>query len=73
MTYETILLEIHGRVGLITLNRPQALNALNAQLVSEVNQALDALEADRATSAASSSPVRKKPLPPVPTSRKWPS
>jgi enoyl-CoA hydratase len=46
MNYETILLEIHGRVGLITLNRPQALNALNAQLVSEVNQALDGLEAD---------------------------
>ena len=46
MTYETILLETHGRVGLITLNRPQALNALNAQLVHEVNQALDALEAD---------------------------
>ncbi|WP_454563698.1 enoyl-CoA hydratase [Pseudomonas sp. AIG] len=46
MTYETILLETHGRVGLITLNRPQALNALNAQLVGEVNQALDALEAD---------------------------
>jgi enoyl-CoA hydratase len=46
MTYETILLQTHGRVGLITLNRPQALNALNAQLVSEVNQALDALEAD---------------------------
>ncbi|ANH98211.1 short chain enoyl-CoA hydratase [Pseudomonas koreensis] len=46
MTYETILLEHHGRVGLITLNRPQALNALNAQLVSEVNHALDGLEAD---------------------------
>ncbi|WP_445178299.1 enoyl-CoA hydratase [Pseudomonas sp. McL0111] len=46
MNYETILLEIQGRVGLITLNRPQALNALNAQLVSEVNQALDGLEAD---------------------------
>ncbi|WP_282357725.1 enoyl-CoA hydratase [Pseudomonas sp. PS01303] len=46
MAYETILLENHGRVGLITLNRPQALNALNAQLVSEVNQALDMLEAD---------------------------
>ncbi len=46
MAYETILLENHGRVGLITLNRPQALNALNAQLVSEVNQALDTLEAD---------------------------
>ena len=46
MSYETILLDIHGHVGLITLNRPQALNALNAQLVSEVNQALDTLEAD---------------------------
>ncbi|MBA5978941.1 enoyl-CoA hydratase [Pseudomonas sp. MD195_PC81_125] len=46
MSYETILLEHHDRVGLITLNRPQALNALNAQLVSEVNHALDALEAD---------------------------
>ncbi|MFG6202949.1 enoyl-CoA hydratase [Pseudomonas retamae] len=46
MIFDTILLETHGRVGLITLNRPQALNALNAQLVSEVNQALDALEAD---------------------------
>ena len=45
-SYETILLEIHGRVGLITLNRPQALNALNAQIVSELNHALDGLEAD---------------------------
>ena len=48
MNYETILLDIHGQVGLITLNRPQALNALNAQLVSEVNHALDRLEADSA-------------------------
>ncbi|MGF6170481.1 enoyl-CoA hydratase [Pseudomonas moraviensis] len=46
MTYETILLETRDRVGLITLNRPQALNALNAQLVNEVNHALDTLEAD---------------------------
>ncbi len=46
MNYETILLETHGRVGLITLNRPQALNALNAQIVSELNQALDGFEAD---------------------------
>ncbi|WP_408596195.1 enoyl-CoA hydratase [Pseudomonas sp. PLMAX] len=46
MSYETILLETHGRVGLITLNRPQALNALNAQIVSELNQALDGFEAD---------------------------
>ncbi|CAG8866352.1 putative enoyl-CoA hydratase echA8 [Pseudomonas fluorescens] len=46
LNYETILLETHGRVGLITLNRPQALNALNAQIVSELNQALDGFEAD---------------------------
>lgn len=46
MAFETILLDIHGKVGLITLNRPQALNALNAQIVRELNQALDQLEAD---------------------------
>ncbi|MGH8383093.1 enoyl-CoA hydratase [Pseudomonas sp.] len=44
MAFETILLDIHGKVGLITLNRPQALNALNAQIVSEINRALDQLE-----------------------------
>ncbi|VVM96087.1 putative enoyl-CoA hydratase echA8 [Pseudomonas fluorescens] len=46
MAFETILLEIHGKVGLITLNRPQALNALNAQIIAEINQALDQLEQD---------------------------
>jgi enoyl-CoA hydratase len=46
MSFETILLDIRGKVGLITLNRPQALNALNAQIVSEINQALDQLEKD---------------------------
>ena len=46
MSYETILLETHGRVGLITLNRPQALNALNSQIIGELNHALDGLEAD---------------------------
>nr|WP_256352850.1 enoyl-CoA hydratase [Pseudomonas sp. PDM31] len=46
VSYETILLETHDRVGLITLNRPQALNALNAQIISELNHALDGLEAD---------------------------
>ncbi|MDD2048268.1 MULTISPECIES: enoyl-CoA hydratase [Pseudomonas] len=46
MSFETILLDIHGKVGLITLNRPQALNALNAQIVGEINQALDQLEAN---------------------------
>jgi enoyl-CoA hydratase len=51
MSYETILVETRGKVGLITLNRPQALNALNAQLVAELGQALDAFEADEAIGA----------------------
>ncbi|MCM2331279.1 MAG: enoyl-CoA hydratase-related protein, partial [Pseudomonas sagittaria] len=46
MSYETLLLEIQERVALVTLNRPQALNALNSQLVGELNQVLDRLEAD---------------------------
>ena len=46
MNYQTILLERQGRVALLTLNRPEALNALNAQLIDELNQALDALERD---------------------------
>ena len=48
MTYENIIVETHDRVGLIRLNRPKALNALCAALVSELNQALDAFEADDA-------------------------
>ena len=39
MTYETILVEREDRVGLITLNRPKALNALNGQVMSEVTTA----------------------------------
>jgi enoyl-CoA hydratase len=46
MTYETILVETRGRVGLITLNRPKALNALNSQIVGEINEALDGFERD---------------------------
>lgn len=46
MQFETLLLEVRGRVGLITLNRPQALNALNGQLIAELNLALDQLEKD---------------------------
>ena len=46
MTFETILLEKRERVGLITLNRPKALNALCAQLIAELEQALDELESD---------------------------
>ncbi|GEO17078.1 enoyl-CoA hydratase [Microvirga aerophila] len=46
MAYETIIVETRGKVGFITLNRPQALNALNAALLGEVNRALDGFEAD---------------------------
>ena len=46
MAFETMHFEKRGRVGLITLNRPQALNALSAQLISELNQVLDQCEAD---------------------------
>jgi enoyl-CoA hydratase len=46
MTFETILLEKRERVGLITLNRPKALNALCAQLIAELEQALNELEGD---------------------------
>jgi enoyl-CoA hydratase len=45
-SYETIIVETRGRVGLVRLNRPQALNALNAQLIGELSKALDAFEAD---------------------------
>ena len=48
MAYDTIIAETRGRVGLVTLNRPKALNALNAQLIAELTEALDGFEADDA-------------------------
>ncbi len=46
MAYENILVETRGNVGLITLNRPKALNALSAGLIADLGAALDAFEAD---------------------------
>lgn len=51
MNYENIIVETRDRVGLITLNRPKALNALNDALVDEVGHALDRFEADEAIGA----------------------
>jgi enoyl-CoA hydratase len=51
MSYENILVETRGAVGLITLNRPKALNALCDALVREMGQALDQFEADDAIGA----------------------
>ncbi len=48
MSYETILVETRDRVGLITLNRPKALNALNDTLMDELGRALMAFDQDEA-------------------------
>ena len=46
MSTETIIVETRGRVGVIRLNRPQALNALNIALKDELLAAVEALDAD---------------------------
>jgi enoyl-CoA hydratase len=46
MAYETIISETRGKVGLITLNRPKALNALNSQILRELVTAVNAFGAD---------------------------
>ena len=51
MAYENIIVETRGRVGLITLNRPKALNALNDALIDELGLALDKFEEDEAIGA----------------------
>src|SRR6202040_1037521 len=48
MAYQNILVESRGKIGIIRLNRPQALNALNAALIAELTQAVQAFEADAA-------------------------
>ncbi len=51
MTYGNIVTEIHGKVGLIRLNRPQSLNALSPALMEELTDALLKFEADTAIHA----------------------
>ena len=46
MSYDSIIVETRGKVGLITLNRPKALNALNSALIGELNCALMGFEQD---------------------------
>ncbi|WEX88373.1 enoyl-CoA hydratase [Sinorhizobium garamanticum] len=47
MSYETLLVETRGRVGLITLNRPQALNALNSTVMRELDAAFKGFDANK--------------------------
>ncbi|HKJ26439.1 MAG TPA: enoyl-CoA hydratase-related protein [Anaerolineales bacterium] len=51
MDYTTLLVETRGKVGLITLNRPEAYNALNSTLMTELIDALNAFDADEAVGA----------------------
>lgn len=46
MTTQAIIIETHGAVGLVRLNRPEALNALNSQLLGELSQALQQFDQD---------------------------
>ena len=46
MNYANIIVETRGKVGLITINRPKAMNALNDTLMDEIGVALDGFEAD---------------------------
>ncbi len=49
--FETLLTEVRGRVGLVTLNRPKALNALNAAVMRELAQALKMFDEDTSIGA----------------------
>lgn len=49
--YETILTEIHGQVGLVRINRPKALNALNSTVLHELGETLESFDTDPAVGA----------------------
>ncbi|HEY5701513.1 MAG TPA: enoyl-CoA hydratase [Gammaproteobacteria bacterium] len=51
MNYENLITEINGRVGIIRLNRPKALNALNSALIGELEVALSEFETNEAVGA----------------------
>ena len=46
MTYENIIFETEGKIALVTINRPQSLNALNAKTISELSAVLDEISTD---------------------------
>jgi enoyl-CoA hydratase len=64
---QVVLSEVIGKVGLIRLNRPQAMNALNAEVMAGIAAALDAFEADENIGCIVIT-GNEKPSPPAPTS-----
>src|SRR5450755_333542 len=72
MTYQDILVEQLGRVGLIRFNRPQALNALNATLNAELGHAVAAFDADAGIGCMLLT-GSDKAFAAGPTSRRWPA
>ena len=68
ITYEAIKTDQVDRVAIITLNRPEVLNALNYQLVRELDEAITAMEADEGVGAIviTGAGERPGPLQPVP-------
>ena len=67
--FQNIIVETHGRVGLIRLNRPAALNALCDALMEELGSQLLAFDADPAIGAIVLT-GNERPSPPAPTSRR---
>jgi len=69
MSYETILVEQRDAVTLVTLNRPQALNALNSQVLADLIAAFAAYDADPSQRCLVLT-GSEKAFAPAPTSRK---
>ena len=69
--YQNIKTETKGRVGIIRLDRPKALNALCAELVRELGQALDAFEADPGIGCMPSARSRSSKSPTSRLQRTW--
>jgi len=69
-TYETITFEHADRIALVTINRPDSLNALNQQVMAEVADVFARIDRDKDIAVSVLTGEGRAPLLPVPTSRK---